>query len=110
MILIMIDGNEKRHCGGGFRVILKSTVWKCIEINLENLWILGLKGLKPTARLVFRLYVITVVSRESRNNAQVVISRIRRKRVKKIFKLNFALSVSPDPSDCSRGSKGCSLT
>ena len=47
VILIMIDGNEKRHCGGGFRVILKSTVRKCIEINLENLWILGLKGLKP---------------------------------------------------------------
>ena len=52
-------------------MILKSTVRKFIEINLENLWILGLKGLKPTARLVFRLYAITVVSMESGNNAQV---------------------------------------
>ena len=53
MILIVIDGNEKRHGGGGFRVILKSTVRKFIEINLENLWILGLKGLKPHCKTGF---------------------------------------------------------
>ena len=84
-------------------VILKSAVRKCIEINLENLWILGLnKGLKPHCKIGFPpLHVITVVSRKSGNNTQVVISRIRRKKAKKIFKLSFALSVSPDPTDCS---------
>ena len=85
------------------RVILKSAVRKCIEINLKNLWILGLnEGLKPHCKIGFPpLHVITVVSRKSGNNAQVVISRIGRKKAKKIFKLNFVLSVFPDTTDCS---------
>ena len=82
-------------------MILKSAVRKCIEISLENLWILGLnKGLKPHCKIGFPpLHVITVVM--VMVMVTVVISRIRRKKAKKIFKLNFALSVSPDPTDCS---------